>query len=500
MTEDLLSSFANSRKRVVLVGAGEAGFSVAKELALNPNLALHPVAIVDDDSSKHGSTIWNVPVIGSLCEIEGLVRNNNVDEVFICIPSATRSEISKILDICLSCEIPVRTLPSLSELINERTSWRELHRPCIEDILRRNEVHLETGEVREVIRGKMVLVSGAGGSIGSELCRQIAAADPRCLLLLDKSENSLFYRNLEIRDYFPKLQTHPLLLDVVHRQQIETVFREFRPELVFHAAAFKHVGLCEGHPVQTMQNNVIGTRNIAVAAASAGVHRFVNISSDKAVNPSNLMGLSKKLTELSIQEISRSYPGRFSSVRFGNVAGSTGSVIRLFCDQIQKGGPLRISDPRATRYFIAIPEAVYLIIRAAQLCRVGETFVFDMGEPISIVELAKTLCLLSGLKPYVDIPIEFVGIQEGEKLNEELWEDWEKPTRTSTDGILVLAEQDPRSFGILKAIEALESDIDGNNVTELVERVRHLCSDTGRTWRDHDPDAHRQWLVARSET
>jgi FlaA1/EpsC-like NDP-sugar epimerase len=249
-----------------------------------------------------------------------------------------------------------------------------------------------------------------------------------------------------------------------------------------------------------MHNNVIGTRNIAVAAASAGVHRFVNISTDKAVNPSTIMGLSKKLTELSIQEISRSFPGQFSSVRFGNVAGSTGSVIRLFWDQIQKGGPLRITDSRATRYFIAIPEAVYLIIRAAQLGRGGETFVFDMGKPISILELAKTLCLLSGLKPYVDIPIEFVGIQEGEKINEELWEDWEKPGRTSTEEILVITEQDPRSFGILKAIEKLEGYIDGNDVTELVERARLLCRDVRRTRGDHVPDAHRQCLVARSET
>ena len=499
MTEELFSPSENPRKRVVLVGAGDAGLGLAKELVLNPNLAVHPVAIVDDDSSKHGTTIYNVLVVGCIRELERLVRNNDVDEVFICIPSATRSEISKILAICLNCEIPVRTLPSLGELIYKPTSWRELRQPCIEDILQRAEILLETTEIRELIQGKAVLVSGAGGSIGSELCRQVAAADPGCLLLLDKSENSLFYRNLEIRDHFPNLQTHPLLLDVVQRQQVERVFREFRPELVFHAAAFKHVGLCEGHPVQTIYNNVIGTRNIAVAAASGGVHRFVNISTDKAVNPRSIMGLSKKLTELSIQEISRSYPGRFSSVRFGNVAGSTGSVIRLFWDQIQKGGPLRITDSRATRYFIAIPEAVYLIIRAAQLCGGGETFVFDMGKPISILELAKTLCLLSGLKPYVDIPIEFVGIQEGEKINEELWEDWEKPERTSTEQILVIPEQDPRSFGILKAIEKLESHIEKNDVTEIVESTRHLCSDFRRTWGDYDPDAHRHWLVARSE-
>lgn len=456
----------NRGRRALIVGAGDAGTSVVRELVLDPASAVLPVGLVDDDPQKHGTKVCGVPVLGSIQDLARFVRKQRAEEVLICVPSATRSQMRSILTQCRRCGIPVRTLPSLAELVNGQASQRDFRALPVEALLDREEVTPDPATVQQVVGDRVVLVTGAGGSIGSELCRQIAAARPRKLLLLDKSENSLFYVNLELHERFPMVSVEPLLVDMTCRDRVRQVFERERPEVVFHAAAHKHVHLLELHPHEAVRNNVLGTRNAAFAAREFGTARFVNISTDKAVSPRNYMGLSKKVTELLIRELAQSSRTRFMNVRFGNVAGSTGSVLRLFRDQIQKGGPLRITDPRATRYFMTIAEAVCLILHAAAQGRGGETFVFDMGEPLNIYEMARALSLFSGLAPGKDLPIEFVGLKEGEKITEELWERCETPEPTAHDRIFVLSGAETRAAKILKQIEELErllasADYDG---------------------------------------
>jgi FlaA1/EpsC-like NDP-sugar epimerase len=443
-------------KRVIIAGAGDAGVSVLKELVLDS--AFRPVAVVDDDPEKRSNTICGVPVLGSTQELARVARETRAEEVLICIPSATRSQMSRILLACRQCAIPVRTLPSLAELMKGSVTRRDFRSVRVEDVLQREEVPLDAGEIRELVCDRIVLVTGAAGSIGSELSRQVAAACPRTLLLLDKSENGLFYIHRELRERSSGLQLKPLFVDVARRNLVEDALRNEAPDIVFHAAAHKHVGLLELYPHEAIRNNVIGTRNIALAALQSKVSRLVNISSDKAVNPRSYMGFSKKLTELCIQELARHNTStRFMNVRFGNVAGSTGSVLRLFWEQAQNGGPLRVTDPRASRYFMTVPEAVYLILRAAIQGQGGETFVFEMGEPINIYELAKTVSLFAGFAPGKDLPIQFVGLTKGEKISEELWEEWEQPRRTAQNGILVVTKSNPLCSGILQKIELLET-------------------------------------------
>jgi len=443
-------------KRVVIVGGGDAGMSLVKELALDASSGCRPVAVVDDDPEKWGRAIYGVPVAGGIAELGRIALEMGAEEILICIPSATSAQMRNILDACRRTCIPVRTLPSLAELMHGKVSRTDLRRPRIEEFLPREEIRVDTDQTRRVVGEKVVLVTGAGGSIGSELCRQIAAAGPRKLLLLDKSENSLFYANLEASERLGASRTKPLFVDLLDLHRVREILRQERPEIVLHAAAHKHVGLLESHPQEAIRNNVIGTRNLAEACIEFGVSRFVNISTDKAVYPRNYMGLSKKLTELCIQELARNRRTRLMNVRFGNVAGSTGSVLRLFWEQIQRGGPIRVTDPRATRYFMTVREAVHLILRAAALGQGGETFVFDMGEPLNIYELAKTMALFAGHKPERDLPIEFTGLSEGEKIAEELWEAWERPVQTETGKILVISQQNPMARGILTKIGAME--------------------------------------------
>lgn len=444
-------------KQVAIVGAGDAGMTLVRELVSDLSSRCRPVAIFDDDPKTHGTTICGIPVAGSVSDLSLLPRDKRVEEVLICIPSATQSEMSRIVSICCRANFPVRTLPALSEILDGAVSPSDLRSLRVEDLLQREELRPDPMQIEEVVKNQVVLITGAGGSIGSELSRQIAAASPEALLLLDKTENSLFYIHRELQERFPSLRLKPLLCDVSRRIHVEEIMHSEKPGVVFHAAAYKHVGLLELHPMEAIRNNVLGTRNVAVAALKNGVRRFVNISTDKAVNPENYMGLSKKLTELCIQELSgRNGSTRFMNVRFGNVAGSTGSVLRLFWEQIQKGEPIHVTDPRATRYFMSIPEAVHLILRAARQGRGGETFVLEMGEPINIYELAKSMSLLAGLTPGKELPIYFVGLREGEKVTEELWADWEVPVPSSQKGVLMIPTHDPLSDGILSKIDGME--------------------------------------------
>jgi FlaA1/EpsC-like NDP-sugar epimerase len=461
-------------KRVLIIGAGDAGTSVVRDLVLDSASTVLPVGVVDDDREKHGIRIHGVPVLGGLKDLVRFVHEQRAEEVLICVPSATRSQMPSILARCRECRIPVRTLPSVAELVDGRASQRDFRSVPIEELLHREEVASDPAVVKEVAGDRVVLVTGGGGSIGSELCRHIAAAGPRKLLIVDRSENSLFYINLELRERFPSVAIEPVLLDVTSRDRVREIFERERPEVVFHAAAHKHVHLLELHPHEAIRNNVIGTRNVALAAHEFGAARFVNISTDKAVEPTNYMGLSKKMTELLIRELAPTSSTRFMSVRFGNVAGSTGSVLRLFQDQIRKGGPIKVTDPRATRYFMTIPEAVCLILHAGAQGQGGETFVFDMGEPLNIYEMACTFSLFSGLTPGIDLPIEFVGLKEGEKITEELWQESETPQPTAHRRIFALSSPDGPSVSILKQVEEFERMLARDNREALLARVHAL--------------------------
>ena len=480
----LRAALRRTGKRVLIVGAGDAGTSLAKELTSDPAAPCIPVAIVDDDETRMGRSVYGVPIAGRIDDLPSVAAKSGADEVLICIPSATRSEMSHILSACRQATLPVRTLPTLAELIDGRVSRRELRTLNISDLLNRDEVHHDPQEVRKIVGGKTVLVTGAGGSIGSELSRQIACGSPAKLLLLDKSENSLFYIHRALREQYPDLLLRPLLIDLTCRDFVDEFMHEETPEVIFHAAAHKHVGLIELHPQEGIRNNVLGIRNIALAALRCGAGLLVNISSDKAVNPRNYMGCSKRLTEMLIQDLARSNVTRFMNVRFGNVAGSTGSVLRLFWEQIQKGEPLLVTDPRASRYFMSIPEAVYLILQAAKLGRGGETFVFEMGEPFNIYELAKSISLLAGVKPGTEMPIHFVGLQKGEKVSEELWEEWENPIPTEQAGIQMVSEPDPLAAGMIEKVERIERLITRNDRESLRQYLSILVPEFEKNRRE----------------
>jgi FlaA1/EpsC-like NDP-sugar epimerase len=484
--------------RAVIVGAGDAGLAVLKALALDPDSPYRPVAFADDDSRKWERKLFGVPVLGGIATLSQIASQTEAEAILVCVPSATHAQMHHILSVCRRLNLPVRSLPSLSELIHDgtaRLSARDLQGPRIESLLQRDEFRLDCHQIQSLVEGKTVLVTGAGGSIGSELARQIAAADPEKLLLLDKSENSLFYANLELSERLGALRVKPILTDLSSAARTRSVLKSERPDLIFHAAAHKHVSMVELHPEEAIRNNVLGTRNLAESALEYGVASLVNISTDKAVAPSNFMGLSKKLTELCLQEFAHYASAnrdatRFSSVRFGNVAGSTGSVIRLFSDQIQRGGPIRVTDPRASRYFMSVSEAVHLILSAAELGQNGETFVFEMGEPFNIYELAKTMALFSGLRPHRDIAIQFTGLRKGEKLTERLWDDWEHPVPSSLDRILAIREKDPRSRGILSVIHELELCLAREDSGGLMSRICELFPTFGVGRNSTRPPSH----------
>jgi len=461
-------------KKVVIIGAGDGGASILKQLLLHANSGIRPVALIDDDPVKAGTSICGVPIAGNLAKLRKTVVENHASEILVCIPSASRSEMRRILAASRQCGVPIRTLPTICELVDGNVSLQDLQTIRIEDVLQRDRVTPDTSLMKTLIAGKTVLVTGAGGSIGSELCRQIAAAAPKQLIMIDKSENSLFYSHLAVREKFPELEAQPCLVDIVDREALKRVFERERPHLVFHAAAFKHVGMMELHPYEAIRNNVLGTRNVATLALETGAKQFVNISTDKAVNPRCYMGLSKKFAELLVQQLAKTQKTRFMNVRFGNVAGSSGSVLRLFHEQIKKGGPIRVTDPRATRFFMSIPEAVYLILCAAELGKGGETFILNMGEPINIYQLARTMTLLSGFVPDEELPIEFIGLREGEKVHEELWEDWEHPQATENPLLFAVKGSGPLTIDMAAVVEKFEAMLrihDHDGLLDYVDRL-----------------------------
>jgi FlaA1/EpsC-like NDP-sugar epimerase len=410
-------------RRTLIIGAGDAGALVVRELQKLSQLNLMPIGFLDDDPAKQNHQIYGVSVIGRVNKIAEILDSRQVDEVIIAIPSAPGKIIRLVNDACRQKGISSRTMPGMYELIGGKVSVNRLREVDITDLLRRDPIKIDDHLIGAIINGKRVLVTGAGGSIGREICRQVARWDPSELVLLGHGENSIFESLLELTENFPSLTIHPVIADVRDADRIQEMFKVHRPQMVFHAAAHKHVPLMEANVEEAVTNNVLGTRNVVEAANRHEVERLVLISTDKAVRPVNIMGATKRLAEMIVLDAAHRNKRVYSVVRFGNVLGSRGSVVPHFKNQIARGGPVTVTHPDMYRYFMIIPEAVHLVLQAAAMGAGGEVFMLNMGQQVRILDLAEDLIRLSGLEPYRDIEITFSGIRPGEKLREDLWED-----------------------------------------------------------------------------
>ncbi len=417
-----LQSFGPTARRVLIVGAGNAGELLIRDMLTDRRSIYKPVALVDDDPVKRKARIHGIPVIGTIADIKAAVERCEAQEVIVAIPSASTAVKQKILAASEGCTVPIKLLPSVKQLLADPHKLRQVRPMSLEDLLQREPIETDRQELYPLLEGKNVLVTGAGGSIGSELCRQIARYRPALLILFERYENNLYAIDLELRRNFPELPLLPVLGDVTQPDRVAEVFRETSPDLVFHAAAHKHVPLMERNPGEAVRNNVFGTRTVAEAALLSGVQRFVLISTDKAVNPVSVMGATKRVAELLVQHLNGRGATKFAIVRFGNVLGSNGSVVPLFAEQIRNGGPVTVTHPDVKRFFMTIPEAVQLVLLASVLGAGGDVFVLDMGEQIRVAELARNMIVLAGLVPDKDIRIVYTGLRPGEKLFEELFD------------------------------------------------------------------------------
>jgi FlaA1/EpsC-like NDP-sugar epimerase len=426
-----------SKRRVLLIGAGRAGVLAVKEIQGRGDIDLDVKGFVDDDLRKQGSVIHRVKVLGTTEDLPRLVRSLDIDHVVITIAQASRQELRSVVEICEKIPIKVRIIPGLFEILQGRVKVSRIRDVQIEDLLGREPVRLDEDEMQGFLAGKTVMVTGAGGSIGSELARQVARFEPAALLLVERAEFALFSIDRELRDLYPDLEIMPLTADVCDEGRMRTIFAKYEPQVVVHAAAHKHVPMMEFNPTEAVKNNVLGTRLLGEIAGQSGTEAFVLISTDKAVRPSSMMGASKRVAELVIQDLNGRYETRYVAVRFGNVIGSAGSVIPIFREQISKGGPVTVTHPEMVRYFMTIPEAVQLVLQAGAMGEGGEIFILDMGEPVRILDLARDTITLSGFKPHEDIEIVFTGIRPGEKLFEELDTDGEHVAKTRHPKIFI---------------------------------------------------------------
>jgi FlaA1/EpsC-like NDP-sugar epimerase len=412
----------SSLRRALILGAGDAGALVVRELQKNPQLGLTPVAYLDDDSEKQGQRLHGVPVVGKLEDVAEQAKLLHAEEIIMAIPSAPGSVLRRATELSRTAGLTFRTMPGIYELIGGKVSVSRLREVDITDLLRRKPTRIDRERVGSSLRGKRVLVTGAGGSIASELCRQIARWEPAQLTLLGHGENSIFEILIELHSDFPELDVDPVIADIREAKRIGQIFKMSKPDVIFHAAAHKHVPLMEANVPEAVTNNILGTHNVVTAAGSLDVKRLVMISTDKAVHPSSVMGATKRIAEWIVLDAAERLSKAYSVVRFGNVLGSRGSVVPLFKQQIALGGPITVTHPEMERYFMTIPEAVHLVLQASTYSGKGNVYMLDMGKPVRIVDLAKDLVRLSGLEPGEDIQIEYSGLRPGEKLSEQLWE------------------------------------------------------------------------------
>ena len=452
-------------KRTLIYGAGDAGITLLREIRNNPKLAYHVCGFLDDGLDKKGLLISGIEVLGGAAEVESLVTKHNIAIILIAIPSATGVEMTRILESCHTAGVEYKTVPGLGEVVEECGLVGQIREVAVEDLLGRNPVRLEVSQIRDVLKGKIVLVTGAAGSIGSELCRQIARFHPAGIVGFEIAESPLFEIDREMKHRFPQVPFYPEIGNVQNRARLDDVLCQYRPTIIYHAAAYKHVPLMETHVFEAVENNVVGTYNLAISATKHGVEDFVLISSDKAVRPTNIMGTTKRVAELILLALQNGRT-RFVAVRFGNVLGSNGSVIPIFKKQIAAGGPVTVTHPEMRRFFMTIPEACQLVLQASAVATGGQIYVLDMGQPVKIVDLARNLILLSGLKPEKDIKIQFTGMRPGEKLYEEL--------STLLENTIPTEHEKVRIF--------VGNGVPEGNIHTWLDELRDLCAarDTGR--------------------
>jgi len=458
----------------LIVGAGDAGSLLLKEIRRQPHSAYSVCGFVDDDPEKKGMKLHGVPVLGTTKQLRSLIIANEIEDVIIAMPSADGKTIRSIIDSCKNANVTFKTLPAISDLINGSLTVSHIKNVEIEDLLGRESVELDRALIGNYLTGKRVLVTGAAGSIGSEICRQVAQFYPSKLILFEQAETPLYEIEKELTSQFPETRILPLMADVRDREKVMDIFDEFSPEVVFHAAAYKHVPMMEYNPAQAVLNNVFGSRNIADAADKFKVSNMVMISTDKAVNPTNVMGATKRVAEIYVQALARLSNTIFTTVRFGNVLGSNGSVIPLFKEQIAKGGPITLTDKRIIRYFMTIPEASQLVLQAGGLGKGGEILVLDMGDPVRILDLAEELIRLSGLTPYEDIDIVVTGLRPGEKLFEELLIDGEGILPTAHKKIKVLQPVQFDLKSICNEFDVMHTFARSNDISNLIHSLRSM--------------------------
>ncbi|ETJ17718.1 hypothetical protein Q604_UNBC18732G0006 [human gut metagenome] len=428
---------ASDSQRVLIVGAGEAGNMIVRELFKRPKLKKMPVGVVDDDKNKQGKCVYDVPVLGTIDDVEHIVKNHCIDEIIICIANINPKRKREIINICKKTDAKIKTIPGIYEIIDEKVNITKFRDVQIEDLLGREPIKMNLDDMNGIIKNKIIMVTGGGGSIGSELCRQIVKYEPKQLVLIDIYENNAYDIQQEIKRHFPEIDLKVLIASVRDEHKMEKIFEQYKPEIVFHAAAHKHVPLMEDSPCEAIKNNVFGTQNVVNLSDKYNVKKFVLISTDKAVNPTNIMGATKRCCEMIVQTKNKTSKTEFVAVRFGNVLGSNGSVVPLFKKQIEEGGPVTVTHEEVTRFFMTIPEAVSLVLQASAMAKGGEIFVLDMGEPVKIIDLARNLIKLSGFEPNVDIKIEVTGLRPGEKLYEEVLMDEEGLQKTSNNQIRI---------------------------------------------------------------
>jgi FlaA1/EpsC-like NDP-sugar epimerase len=445
-------------KRVLIFGAGDAGELIVRDMKASASYGYCPIGFVDDDKSKVGLRIHGVPVLGTRADLPSILRRYHPEEVLLAIPHADPVAIRAVVRALERFKVPIKTLPALRDMIDGKIALSEIRNLSVEDLLARVPVGLDPAPLKYLIGGRRVMVTGAGGSIGSELCRQITRLKPASLVMFERYENSLHAIRLELEDAHQRFGLHAVVGDVTDPIRVEEVMRQFEPEIVFHAAAHKHVPLMEENPCEAIKNNVRGTRLLAHAAEECGVDRFILISTDKAVNPTSVMGASKRVAELLVRARAAGSGTSFSVVRFGNVLASNGSVVPRFLEQIKKGGPVTITHPEIRRFFMLIPEAVQLVLHAAAQADAGATYVLEMGEQVKLLDMARDLIRLSGFVPESDIAIEFVGLRPGEKLYEELVSVDEEVGPSSIEKILRVTSRTPPRADLLDVVTRLEGD------------------------------------------
>ena len=469
----------DTRKKVLIIGAGDTGNAILNQTTQMPKLSISVVGFLDDNPNKIGARLNDVPVI---CNIENINRLNlSYDEIYICIPSANQAQMRNIISLCRKTGKPFKTLPSISELVSGKVAISQLRPVSLVDLLGREEINLNIKPIKKFLKGKRVLVTGAGGSIGSELVRQCMKYEPSLIVLLDISELNLFEIDRETSNRTSKILFKPILSDIRDEKLIDRVFSDFKPEIVFHAAAYKHVPIQESFPQEALKTNVFGTKNLIDASIVQKVEKFVLVSTDKAVRPTNVMGATKRIAELFCQNANYKQSNtEFMAVRFGNVLGSSGSVIPIFQKQIKDGGPLTITDPEMQRYFMSIPEASQLILQAGSIGIGGEIFILDMGDPIKIIDIAKELIRLSGFEPYNDIRIDITGARPGEKIIEELSLESEMLDKTKHEKIFVLNDSRTKvkpDFNYDKILDELRESILKNSPDQIKIALKHVLPD-----------------------